>query len=136
METGYWLGSLLASDVAIGVVSWLLAKRKYNAEVDNNIIENMQKSLDFYKQLSDDTKERLETVLKENSELRSEVKELRAIVDKLTTSLANYGINRLLEDADASFNEEAKPDNQPVNKPRNAKESTIKDKGSETKKAD
>jgi hypothetical protein len=43
-----------------------MAKRKYNSEVDNNVISNMKASLDFYKQLSDDNKERLSEVLKKN----------------------------------------------------------------------
>ena len=42
------------------VITWLLARKKYRAEVNTNIIENMQKSLDFYKQLSDDTNRRLQ----------------------------------------------------------------------------
>ena len=67
------------------VVTWMLAKRKYNAEVDNHLIENMKESLDFYRQLSDDNKNRLEEVLKRNEQLEirdakleEEVRELRA----------------------------------------------------------
>lgn len=59
------------------VVSWLLAKRKYNSEVDNTLIENMQKSLEFYKTLVDDNKDRLEEVLKRNDALEDEIRELR-----------------------------------------------------------
>lgn len=66
-------------------ITWILAKRKYNAEVDNHLIENMKESLDFYRQLSDDNKNRLEEVLKRNEQLEirdakleEEVRELRA----------------------------------------------------------
>lgn len=65
-------------------VSWLFAKRKYNAEVDSNLIKNIQESLDFYKKLVDDTTDRLEDVLQRNAELESrndkleeEIKQLR-----------------------------------------------------------
>ena len=57
--------------------SWFFARKKYNSEVDNNLIENMQESLNFYKQLSDDNRSRLEEVLKRNDELENDVKNLR-----------------------------------------------------------
>ena len=87
--------------ITSGFASWFFAKRKYNAEVDNNLINNMQSSLEFYKSLADDNKQRLDDVLQENAALKQEVKELRDMVDKLTMKLANYGLYRLLEDADA-----------------------------------
>jgi GMP synthase PP-ATPase subunit len=65
------------STIASGFVSWFFAKRKYNAEVDNHLITNMQESLEFYKTLADDNKVRLEAVLAENAELRKEVNEMR-----------------------------------------------------------
>lgn len=58
-------------------ISWLLARKKYNSEVDSNLIENMQKSLDFYMKLSDDNKQRLDEALKKNAELEDEVTQLR-----------------------------------------------------------
>lgn len=58
-------------------ISWILARKKYNSEVDNNLIQNMQNSLIFYEKLSDDNKVRLEEVLKRNDDLDGEVRELR-----------------------------------------------------------
>lgn len=112
MDTQYWLGSLISS-LVMGIAGFLFGRRKYNKEVDNIAIANMQNSLEFYKNLSDDTNTRLEAVLKENAALREEIKvvsdenirlndemrELRNVVDKLTNTLANYGLTRLLEDA-------------------------------------
>lgn len=66
-------------------ISWLFARKKYNSEVDNNLIENMKESLEFYKQLSDDNKKRLDEALKRSDYLESEVKELRQQVFNLTT---------------------------------------------------
>ena len=60
--------------------SWttlFLTRKKYNSEVDQNLIQNMKESLDFYKQLSDDNRSRLEEVLKRNDELENDVKNLR-----------------------------------------------------------
>lgn len=81
-----------------GFSSWFFTKKKYNAEVDNNLINNMQDSLEFYKALADDNKRRLEEVLLENSDLRKEVADLREQVLKLTSALADYGLQKLVED--------------------------------------
>ena len=67
--------------------SWFFARKKYNTEVDSNLIENMQKSLEFYMKLSDDNKERLEEALKRNDQLQNEVTELRTQVFKMMDSM-------------------------------------------------
>ena len=80
---------------AVGVVSsiisawtsWFFARKKYNSEVDNNLIENMQNSLNFYKQLSDDNRKRLDDVLKRNEDLEKEVKELKMQMFNLMSSI-------------------------------------------------
>lgn len=91
------LGGVIAT-VTSSFVSWFFAKRKYNAEVDHNLIKNMQESLEFYKKLSDDTKERLDEVLREKNELRKEVDDLRNKLAALTSTLAQYGLLKLMED--------------------------------------
>ena len=58
------LGGLLTTIIS-GFSGWFFTKKKYNAEVDNNLINNMQESLEFYKALADDNKRRLEEVLLE-----------------------------------------------------------------------
>lgn len=67
----------LITTISSGWVSWFFTRKKYNSEVDENIIHNMRESLEFYKQLSDDNKERLEEMLKKNDALEQEVGELR-----------------------------------------------------------
>lgn len=91
------LGGVVAT-ITSGFASWFFTKKKYNAEVDNSLISNMQESLEFYKALADDNKSRLEDVLAENAELRKEVTELREQVSKLTSALADYGLQKLIED--------------------------------------
>lgn len=46
--------------------SWIFARKKYNSEVDHNVIDNMKESLEFYEKLSNDNKERLTEALEEN----------------------------------------------------------------------
>lgn len=67
--------------------TWFFARRKYNSEVDNNLINNMKESLDFYEKLSTDNRERLEEVLKRNAELEQEVGELRKQLFNLMSSI-------------------------------------------------
>lgn len=87
------LGILITGGVGIittvisGWTSWFFARRKYNSEVDSNLIENMQQSLEFYKKLSDDNKNRLDEVLKRNAELEQEIKDLRKQMFSLMNSI-------------------------------------------------
>lgn len=87
------LGILITGGVGIittvisGWTSWFFARRKYNSEVDNNLIENMQQSLEFYKKLSDDNKDRLDEVLKRNAELEQEIGDLRKQMFSLMNSI-------------------------------------------------
>lgn len=91
----------IVTSIISGWTSWILARRKYNSEVDGNLIENMQKSLEFYKNLSDDNEQRLDKVLednvnlrqtvegllKENKELKKEIDTLKDQVIKITTTI-------------------------------------------------
>jgi len=36
------------STIVSGWTSWFFARKKYNTEVDSNLIANMQQSLEFY----------------------------------------------------------------------------------------
>lgn len=87
------LGILITGGVGIittvisGWTSWFFARRKYNSEVDNNLIKNMQQSLEFYKKLSDDNENRLDEVLKRNAELEQEIRDLRRQMFSLMSSI-------------------------------------------------
>ena len=72
---------------ASGWTAWFFARKKYNSEVDNNLINNMKESLEFYTRLSEDNKLRLDRALSRNEELEKEVKELRQQVMGLMTSI-------------------------------------------------
>lgn len=72
----------MLTTIVSGITSWFLARRKYNSEVDNTLISNMKSSLDFYKELSDDNKRRLDEALNRSDKLEEEITELRTQVFK------------------------------------------------------
>lgn len=110
------LGILITGGVGIittiisGWTSWFFARRKYNSEVDNNLIENMQQSLEFYKKLSDDNKNRLDEVLKRNAELEQEIKDLRKQIFSLMNSICTDLTCQLRKKSLNLFNEQNETD--------------------------
>lgn len=106
------LGILITGGVGIittvisGWTSWFFARRKYNSEVDNNLIENMQQSLEFYKKLSDDNKNRLDEVLKRNAELEQEIRDLRKQMFSLMNSICTDLTCQLRKRSLSLFNEQ------------------------------
>lgn len=77
----------LVTSIVSSWTTWFLARKKYNSEVDLNLVEKMEKSLEFYKSLSDDNKTRLEEITERNDELEKEVQELRKQVLNLTMNI-------------------------------------------------
>ena len=77
----------LITTIVSGWTSWFFARKKYDSEVDNNLINNMKESLDFYEKLSTDNRERLEEVLKRNTKLEKEIGELRKQVFEVMTKI-------------------------------------------------
>lgn len=77
----------LITTITSSWVSWLFAKKKYNAEVDSDVIENMKQSLEFYTKLSDDNKARLDEALKRNETLEKEISQLRQQVFELMNNI-------------------------------------------------
>lgn len=81
------------------IITWFLARKKNEAEVDGNIITNMKESLDFYKQLSDDTRDRLDdtlsrldAALRRNDQLEKKINDLEKQVMTLSMIIAGYGL--------------------------------------------
>lgn len=67
--------------------SWFFTRKKYNSEVDGNVIQNMKEALDAYIILCNDTKERLQEALDRNKILEDEVRELRTQVFELMNNI-------------------------------------------------
>lgn len=84
-------------------ITWLLARKKYMAEVKGKEINNMQSSLDFYEDLSDDARQRLHDMIDENKQLREEnirIREENAAirVDNAAIRAENARVLKELED--------------------------------------
>lgn len=77
----------LITTVISGWTSWLLARKKYNAEVDTNYIENLSKGLETYDAIITHNKTEIDYLIKENEELRGEIAELRKQVLNLTMNI-------------------------------------------------
>ena len=80
--------------IASGWTSYFFTRKKYNSEVDLNLIEKMQGSLDFYMKLSEDNKRILDETLakldeseKRNDVLENEIRELRNQMFTLITQI-------------------------------------------------
>lgn len=77
----------LITTIVSGWASYIFTRRKYNSEVDSNIIANMKESLDFYEKLSNDNRDRLEEVLRRNVALEKELNELKSQMLTLTMNI-------------------------------------------------
>lgn len=77
----------LITSIVSSWTAWFLARKKYNSEVDLNLVEKMEKSLEFYKSLSDDNNARLEDLTRRNNNLEEEVQDLRKQVLNLTLNI-------------------------------------------------
>lgn len=77
----------LVTSIVSACTSWFFARKKYNTEVDHNLIENMKDSLEFYRQLSDDNKSRLEESIKRCNILEEEMVILRKQMLDLTLNI-------------------------------------------------
>ena len=77
----------LITSIVSSWTAWFFARKKYNSEVDLNLVEKMEKSLEFYRNLSDDNRARLEEITGRNNELEKEVAELRKQVLNLTMNI-------------------------------------------------
>lgn len=84
----------IITSIISGWVSYFFTRKKYNSEVDLNLIEKMQGSLDFYTKLSEDNKRVLDETLtkldeseKRNNALENEIREVRNQMFSLMTQI-------------------------------------------------
>ena len=68
--------SNIVAPIVTGIITFLQTKKKYYTEVNTTMIDNMKESLEFYKTLSDDNKDRLNEMIEKNSYLEKELSEL------------------------------------------------------------
>lgn len=85
------VGGILTTFIG-SFASWFFTKKKYNSEVRTNEIDNMQKSLEFYHNLSDDTNQRLEKMQEQNNSLEAQVASLKVENSELKAMVANQSV--------------------------------------------
>ena len=93
-EVLFTAGIGIVTTIASGWASYFFTRKKYNSEVDLNLIEKMQGSLDFYMKLSEDNKRILDETLakleqseRRNDALENEMRELRNQMVTLMTQI-------------------------------------------------
>lgn len=83
--------SLICATIS-AFVTFFLTKRKYNAEVDNQQIQNMKESFEAYKQMMEEVLElqnqKIDILEKDNRDLREQVNQLQGQLVSLVTSKA------------------------------------------------
>ena len=50
---------LLLSNVITGIAAWFVGKRKANAETDNQVLRNLELSVNLYRSIIDDLKKEI-----------------------------------------------------------------------------
>jgi len=77
----------IVASIVSGWTSWIFARKKYNTEVDHNYIENLSKALETYDSIIAHNKSEIEYLMRENTELRKEVADLRKQMLNLTMNI-------------------------------------------------
>lgn len=94
----------IGSSVVSSVVSFFVAKKKYNVEVDHDAIKNMEESLAFYERLADSNQKILAEILTKSEELANSNIQLLIEVQNLKVQVGTLLqiINTELSDVDFS----------------------------------
>jgi peptidoglycan hydrolase CwlO-like protein len=78
---------LLASNILTGLAAWFVGKRKANAETDNQILKNLELSVNLYKEIIDSLKKEIESLNIKVQELETKIDELHEENKRLKSSL-------------------------------------------------
>jgi cell shape-determining protein MreC len=82
----------VVSSFLTGLATFFFTRRKYVAEARGTEIENMKKSLEFYIDLVEDNKKRIDDYQQEIEELRKSNSELRHQLQELSLQLINKSL--------------------------------------------
>jgi peptidoglycan hydrolase CwlO-like protein len=69
---------LLISNTLTALTGWFLGKRKVNAEIENQVLKNLELSIDLYRQIILDLKKEIESLNIKVQELEKKIDELHA----------------------------------------------------------
>lgn len=71
--------TLIITNIVSPIISWMLAKKRYNVEVDSSVIANMKESLAFFKDICESNREEMAKLRGEYAEYK-EAKEREASI--------------------------------------------------------
>jgi peptidoglycan hydrolase CwlO-like protein len=74
---------LIASNILTGIAAWFVGKRRANAETDNQVLRNLELSVNLYRSIIDDLKKEIESLNIKVQELESKIDELHEENKKL-----------------------------------------------------
>jgi peptidoglycan hydrolase CwlO-like protein len=74
---------LIVSNILTGIAAWFVGKRRANAETDNQILRNLELSVNLYRSIIDDLKKEIESLNIKVQELESKIDELHEENKKL-----------------------------------------------------
>jgi peptidoglycan hydrolase CwlO-like protein len=80
---------LLISNVLTGIAAWFVGKRRVNAETDNQVLKNLELSINLYREIITDLKNEIESLNLKIQELEGKVDKLYDENKKLKKSLGN-----------------------------------------------
>lgn len=83
----------VVSSAASGWAGWFFARRKYNAEVESNDIQNLRDRVQVVNDIIATLKTELDRINDENQKLRCENDLMDQKITNLTTIILNHGIN-------------------------------------------
>ena len=87
------LGVIITAGIGIVVtfcsslVTWIFSRKKYNAEVDSNTIQNLSSSIEVYKIIVSDLEKKIDSYIQVSEENRLEVIRLKGIVYRLINKI-------------------------------------------------
>jgi len=67
---------LIVSNILTGIASFFVGKRRSDAETDNQVLRNLELSVNLYKQIIDDLKKEIHDLNLQVQELEKKVEEL------------------------------------------------------------
>lgn len=87
MDTIQLIGLVLGSNAFTTALTWVLSRRKNNADANSTEIDNVIKQLEFYKELVNDYKKQLQEYIELCEDTRLEVLRLRKTVGKIVNDV-------------------------------------------------
>lgn len=107
--------SNIFSPIITGYVTYRQTRKKYETEVNSDLIDNLTKSLNFYQAIVEDNQKKLQELLDKNNELETKIESLKKEVEMLyqfscikedcqnripSTCLLKSKLNKMYEEAD------------------------------------